>query len=74
MLNSAYDTDAGRIFFRCLSMSWLCLTQASGQVEGLGYAGGPSATSNGDESDAEDEGQGVASEAPPSYTPALARQ
>ncbi len=55
-------------------MSWICLTQASGQVEGLGYAGGPSATSNGDESDAEDEGQGVASEAPPSYTPALARQ
>ncbi len=48
--------------------------QVAGQAEGLGFSEQPSAPTQGDDSDAEEEGPSASSEAPASYTPAVARQ
>ena len=48
--------------------------QTAGQAEGLGFSEQPSASIQAEDSDEEEEGLGVSSEAPASYTPAVARQ
>ncbi|BDA46153.1 RRP12-like protein [Coccomyxa sp. Obi] len=63
----------------CTALYRLCtqnrdVLKTAGQAEGLGFSEQPSAPTQGDDSDAEEEGPGVSSEAPASYTPEVARQ